>query len=344
MFNFKAFYEFFFKSFVVARDIEMIDRLLSEGFHSILLIKRSWLYGAASGLWLVPLFIFGGINAYLILKHFSGSTFGIVLAIFLGLNILGTVYSSMRYIYDYRNSYGKCSKIIHAEDLLADLRKADGSFVRCFNQLQFNFVIFLVIIGVYFVHIFFISASFEIVFAILDVLCIIFQLFVIRQLIHLMIDLEMDFNIAVKGKILFVNQEGMYSDINTLDSEKIKNIRSSYPGFLASFFHYGTLEVLTEGDEALMGHNIMQFVDQPERTVENLNSLLSGHIEIEERIHNAYLQKIIAGLGETPDGGKSEAIKKYLKDYESHIRRDYQETQDPKMKQEIEAIYSEYYK
>jgi hypothetical protein len=89
-----------------------------------------------------------------------------------------------------------------------------------------------------------------------------------------MIDLEMDFNVVVKGKLFFVNQNGVYSDINTLDADKIKNIKSSYPGFLASFFHYGTIEVLTEGDE-LMGHNVMQFVDRPERTVEQMNALLN---------------------------------------------------------------------
>jgi hypothetical protein len=38
-----------------------------------------------------------------------------------------------------------------------------------------------------------------------------------------------------------------------------------------------------------MGHNIMEFVDQPERTVENINSLFAGTVEIEERVHNAYL-------------------------------------------------------
>jgi hypothetical protein len=196
---------------------------------------------------------------------------------------------------------------------------------------------------VYVVHIFFIATEFEIVFALIDVICIGFQLFLIRRFINLIIDLEMDFNIAVKGKIFFIDQSGMYSQINTLEAEKIKNIRSSYPNFLASFFHYGTLEVLTEGDETLMGHNIMEFVWEPERTVENLNSLMSGKITIEEQIHTTYLAQLLGQFSNLAPLERRAAISQYLKDYESQIKREYQATTDAETRREIEGIYKEYY-
>jgi hypothetical protein len=75
MLNFKSIFEFFFKSFVVARDIQMIERLKQDGFENVLLIKRSWLYGLASLFWLIPLLIVGGVNIFLMLKHFDGSGF-----------------------------------------------------------------------------------------------------------------------------------------------------------------------------------------------------------------------------------------------------------------------------
>ena len=343
MFNFKALYELIFKSFVVARDVEMIKRLKQDGFNTILLIKRSWLYGLASCLWLIPLFILGGANAYLIIRHFGGSEFGIGLACVIGLNILWTVYSSFSYLREYRSSYSRNNKILHTDDLLEQLQGADKSFIRCFNQLQFNFIVFLIVIGIYIVHIFFIAKEFDLLFAGLDVICIGFQLMLLKRFEHLVIDLEMDFNIAVKGKIFFVNQTGMYSNINTLEGEKIKNIRSSYPNFLASFFHYGTLEVLTEGDETLMGHNIMQYVGEPERTVESMNSVISGNAKIEERIHGAYLAHILEQFSNLTTSERKVAIAQYLRDYDAQIKRDYQATTDSELRGEIEGIYRDYY-
>ncbi len=322
----------------------MVERLYLEGYQSILLIKRSWLYGLASSFWMIPLGIFWTANVYLILKHFDGSPFGIVLAIFVALNILGTLYSSFRYIWDFRKHYSGNERVIHTHDLLTRLKKGDTSFTRCFNQLQTNFIIFLVVIAIYLVHIFFIAAEIEFIYASLDVICILFQLFLIGRFINLIIDLEMDFNIAVKWRMLFIDQNGMFSDINTIESDKIKNIRSTYPNFIASFFHFGTIEVLTEGDQDLLWHNKIEYVDQPERTVESINALLSGKIALEEHIHNLYLQNILGKFPDLTGWDRKAAIKTYLAEYEDQIKKEYQSTQDPDMKRDIEEIYTEYYK
>lgn len=293
---------------------------------------------------MIPLAILGWANVYLILKHFDTSTFGIILAVFVGLNILGTIYSSFRYIWDFRANYRTNARILHTADLIQRLKNGDASFVSCFNQLQTNFLIFLIVIIVYIVHIFFIAESFEFTFAILDVICILFQLFLIRHFIRLIIDLEMDFNVAVKGRMIFINQEGVFSDINTIESDKIKSIRSTYPNFIASFFHFGTVEVLTEWDEAMMWHNMIEYVDRPEQTVQNINILLSGKIVLEEHIHNRYLQNIFAKFPELTGEERKKAIKTYLSEYEQQIRKEYQDTSDTELKKEIAEIYEEYYK
>jgi hypothetical protein len=136
----------------------------------------------------------------------------------------------------------------------------------------------------------------------------------------------------------------MYSNINTIESDKIKSIRSTYPNYLASFFHYGTLEVLTEGDANLMGHNIIEFVDRPELTVESINSLLSGKVVLEERVHNKYLQNILAKFPELSGMERKAAIKRYLEEYEMQIKKEYQASLDPETRQDIEELYREYYK
>lgn len=343
MFNFKAIYEFFFKSFVVARDVEMIERLKSEGYRSILLIKRSWIFGAASLFWLIPLCIIGVINVVLVLRHFNGSQAGYFLAAFIGFTILFTIYSSIAYIVDYRRSYGNDAKVLQTDDLLEKLRKADHSFIRCFNQLQFNILAFVVIIVAYIAHIFLISKEIDLLFASLDTVFIIIQLLNIRRMIRMIIDLEMDFNIVIRDKIYFINQLGMYSSINTLEARKIKNIRSSYPNFLSSFFYYGTLEILTEGDDTLMGHNIMEFVDQPEKTVENINSLFSGAFDARDISGNSYLAKILLKFPEaSSEPERKIIIQRYLEDQDSLIQKDYHQG-DEKIKQEIQEIYKTYY-
>jgi hypothetical protein len=243
MVNFKAFYEFLFKSFVVERDIQMIGHLENEGHTAALLVKRSWLYGLFTSLWLIPLIAIAGINGYLMLRHFEYSTFGIVLVSLLGFTIVNTVYSQIRYLFDYKSAYRESSRIYRTKELRDHLAVESQSFVRCFNQLQFNFVFFLIIIGTYLFHIFFISQFATGLWAGLDIVCIIIQLTVIHRIIRHLIDLEMDFGLVTVGKVLFINQHGLYAEINTVEADKIKSIRSSYPNPLASLMHFGTVKI-----------------------------------------------------------------------------------------------------
>lgn len=352
MLNFKAIYEFLFKSFVVGRDVEMVQQLYESGHESLLIIKRSWLYGLASALWLIPLLALGIINVYLILEHFQFTYFGILLAFFVILNIIWTVYASIRYIFDFRDTYGEHLRSVHATDLLGKLSFADISFTRCFNQLLTNFLIFLIVIVTYFVHIFFIATSFEILFALLDVFCILLQLYFIRRFVHLIIDLEMDFNLVVKGRMIFVNQHGIFSNINTIESDKIKTIRSSYPSFLSSFFHFGTIEVLTEGDQDLLGHNIIEYVSRPEEAVEEINNLLAGKSDTalsdtapkaETVRKNRFLENILKSFVGMSEEEQKLAIRNYLRDHEEAIKQEYEQSEDPATKEEIEELYKEYY-
>ena len=46
-------------------------------------------------------------------------------------------------------------------------------------------------------------------------------------------DLEMDYNIVVPGKIIFVNQSGMLSSSQAVEGEKVKTVTSKYPSWIA---------------------------------------------------------------------------------------------------------------
>ncbi len=232
---------------------------------------------------------------------------------------------------------------MRSEDLRTNLTLGDKSFTTCFNQLQFNFFFFIGVVVIYILHIILVSKFSTGIWAAIDIACIAAQMVFIQKFVRLLIDLEMDFNLVVPGKIFFVNQQGLYSDIQTLEADKIKTIKSSYPSFFASFFHYGTIEVLTEGDESNIGHTTTEFVDRPEETVVNINSLLSGRYTLTEQIHSAYLQKVLSGFPGLPPEERKAKIKEYLTTYESQIKKEYLESQDTEMKERVEQLYREHY-
>ena len=90
-----------------------------------------------------------------------------------------------------------------------------------------------------------------------------------------MMDLEMDYSIVVPGKIFFVNQSGVLSSVQSIESSKIKTVRSTFPSKIASFFNYGTIDVLTEGDtQMMMGTMSMFYVTDPDGVVANIQTLL----------------------------------------------------------------------
>ena len=85
----------------------------------------------------------------------------------------------------------------------------------------------------------------------------------------------MDYNVIIPGKIFFVNQSGVLSSIQTIESDKIKTVRSAFPSKIASFFNYWTVDILTEWvNQGMMGTMSMYYVTNPDEVVANIQSLL----------------------------------------------------------------------
>ncbi len=84
----------------------------------------------------------------------------------------------------------------------------------------------------------------------------------------------MDFNVVVQGKMFFINQSGVLSNTQTLESDKIKTIKSTFPNALASFFNFGNIDILTEGDQGSLGAMQMFYVTSPAKVVNSIQTLL----------------------------------------------------------------------
>ena len=276
MLNFRKVYEYLFSSFRIDRDTKLVEKLISDGVSSVIIIKRAWLYGAFSALLLVPIVVTTVANVYLLGKHFDWNTTGTVLATLLVANVAYTLISSIRFLYEYREFRKGALSAVSTQLLRNDLERSDIIFTSLFNQLQTNFFFFIGIVVFYIFHVAVVSGFSTGIWAMVDIVCIALQLFVLGKFVSNMTNLEMDFTVAVPGQLYFVNQKGMYVEIQTLESDKIKTIKSSYPNFISSFFGYGNLEIMTEGDMSGLGTVIIEYVENPEATVQNVNTLLSG--------------------------------------------------------------------
>ncbi|MDQ1344338.1 MAG: hypothetical protein QG650_1059 [Patescibacteria group bacterium] len=105
MLNFRKIYEFFFSSFRIAKDTELVSKLIDEGERYGLVIKRSWIYGAFALIWLVPIGIFAGFNVYLLGKHFEWSPLGYSIIALLVANLAYSAFVSGKYVYYFRKTY-----------------------------------------------------------------------------------------------------------------------------------------------------------------------------------------------------------------------------------------------
>lgn len=98
-------------------------------------------------------------------------------------------------------------------------------------------------------------------------------------------DLEMDYNVVIPGKIMFVNQSGMLSSVNTVEGDKVKTVSARYSGWIGSFFNFGTVEIMTEGDNLSMtGTMPMYYVTAPNETGRLIQSMLNREITDEPLI------------------------------------------------------------
>lgn len=132
--------------------------------------------------------------------------------------------------------------------------------------------------------------------SVVNVFLLFVQILLSKNLSKKVSDLEMDFNVIVPGKIHFFNQSGIHSSNQTMNSSKIKTINTSTSGIIGSFFHYGTLTVLAEGDAAQTGSMTMNFVGHPNETTMEINKLLAKELEEIEEGENYFLSYVLSAM------------------------------------------------
>jgi hypothetical protein len=276
MIPFHKLYSWLFKSFNISGETLLLDRLKNEGHSHFMIIKRSWIF-ALLMLW-IPLLILilSGISIYI--AYESIEIIEIQYTIIIGNILMSLVLmaSSLNYIRHFRNTHHESQIVTDASIIQKELAQWDKYFQSFFNWSITNQWI---LISIIFIEIFLIFTYWNKIgdhFAILltDTLVILIEIGLIRKYRKRMMDLEMDYNLLVPGKIFFVNQSGLLSVIQTIEWDKIKTVQSIYPSKIASFFNYGTIIVLTEWDTAMVGTMSMYYVTNPDQVVTYIQRMI----------------------------------------------------------------------
>jgi hypothetical protein len=119
----------------------------------------------------------------------------------------------------------------------------------------------------------------------IDVFLLFIQWILLGRYRKNMMDLEMDYNIVIPGRIMFVTQSGMLSSVNTVEGDKVKTVSAKYSGWIGSFFNFGTVEIMTEWDNLSMtGTMPMYYVTAPNETGRLIQSMLNRELTEEPLI------------------------------------------------------------
>ena len=265
----------------------------------MMIIKRSWIF-ALFLLW-IPIVILGLSGMSIWIAYDSIDVIVIKYTLISGnlLMSLILVVSSITYIRHFRRVHGEPSIINDPQSLSDNLAQGDRYFRSFFNWsitnqfilvgIIFAEIVLLLLYGKQVGEHFWILAT--------DTFVILLEVFFLRHFRKRMMDLEMDYNVIVPGKIFFVNQSGVLSTVQTIESDKIKTVQSLFPNKLASFFNFGTINVLTEGDtQAMMGTMSMYYVTNPDGVVASIQSLLDEKSEERKEKAAAMLEEVVQAV------------------------------------------------
>ena len=187
------------------------------------------------------------------------------------------IFSSLSYIHHFKSIHGEPEIIKDATKLRDELAIWDKYFQNFFNwSITNQWILFGIIIAeIILIMVYGKRIGEHFWFLLSDTLVILIEIGLLRKFRKRMMDLEMDYNVFVPGKIFFVNQSGILSTIQTIDGDKVKTVQSIFPSKIASFFNYGTVHVLTEWDTAMIGTMNMYYVTNPDKAVAHIQELIS---------------------------------------------------------------------
>lgn len=342
--NFRKWFEKIFKSFDVAGDTKLIEKLESDWNRFLMLVKRHWIYSILHSWRVFLVIIIWFINVYLlVISNQNLDIISIVIAVFLFLSITYWVIVVLMYIYRFYKIQWSYPYIEDIYSCIKRSKDSDLAFTKFFNQ-----TIFLLVV-LFFITLFTtVSSIISILswwalsfwFGILNSFLLIFQLTIFYSYLSKMINQEMDFKIIVPWQIIFYNQRWLLWDNQTMNSNKIKTMNSSYRWLLGSFFNYWDIVVLSEWDQKDNWEMTMDYIWFPSKTLKEMEKVLNKDFESMEKDVNVLLKKFKSEIWiDNIDNDENKLkLREYVRNNEEKIKKIF-DWWDEETKKEVKELY-----
>ncbi len=343
MINFRSIFEFLFKSFDIAWDTKLIEKLEHDGVRFLMLIKRHWIYGILHSWRVIFVLVIAFINAYLLFFDTNNTLVWSIIWIFLLLNVFYWTFIICWYLLRFYQIQWSEPYIEDIYTCIKKSKESDQIFAKFFNQTIFLLII-LASITVF--------STFTAISSLLvggttgfwvwaiNVVLLIAQLGLFYAYLLVMINQEMDFKIIQPGQIIFYNQRWVLWDSQNMNANKIKTMNTKYPGILGSFFNYWDILILTEWDQKDFWEMKMDYVWAPVKTVKEIQKVLKSDLETMEREVNVMLKKFKKEIGieNISTLENKEKLKTFLENNEKTIQELFA-SWDDETKREIRELY-----
>lgn len=343
MINFRRIFEFLFKSFDIAWDTKLIEKLEHDGVRFLIVIKRHWIYGILHSWRVLFVLVIAFINAYLLFFDANNTVVGSIIGIFLLWNVFYWTFVICWYLLRFYNIQGSEPYI---EDIYTSIKKSkesDAIFAKFFNQTLFLLIILTgitIFSSVSAISSLLVWGTTGFWIGAINAVLLIAQLGLFYWYLVVMINLEMDFKIIQPGQIIFYNQRWVLWDSQNMNANKIKTMNTKYPGILGSFFNYWDILILTEWDQKDYGEMKMDYVWSPVKTVKEIQKVLKSDLETMEKEVNIMLKKFKKEIWveniSTPEN--KEKLKTFLENNDAMIQKLFA-SWDEETKREIRELY-----
>ncbi len=341
--NFSRIITWMFKSFDIAGDTKLLEKLEKDGTRFLMIIKKHWIYSILISWRVIFVILIEISNVYLLVfSHPVTDLTTEIIATLLTINVIWWLIIVIIYIRRFRRIQGNKPYVEDIYFAIAKSKQSDAAFVNFFNQtilllfLLIGITIFTVVSSIQ--NIFSGDAYFS--FGIINAVLLIIQLGLFYSYLNVMINQEMDFKVVLPGQILFYNQLWIFGDSQSMNAEKIKTINSKHAGLFGAFINYGNIIILTEGDQAANGQMNMDYVGEPLDTVKEIQKILVSDFSSMEKDVNILLGKFSAEIGvdniDTPENKK--LLREFVKNNDALIQ-DIFKNGDAETKQEVRELY-----
>lgn len=258
-------------------DVEkkLLLELQEEWVDRFLPIKRSWIYALKLSFIAILGIILMLLNAYIGINYFESFFATIILPVsYIIISIL-LFFDTFWYMFSYRKTHKNIGISTDTQLLIEKNDIVNKNFIKFFNisVLVSCFLILILIETLIFLLFFY--AGDQIWLKGLELAINIFAGFIVMKHRRLSMNLELDFWLAVPGKVYIIDQTGLLSSKQSIVAVNIKTVEGVYKNMLGSILWYGDIKFFLEGNIPDQKWVItLDYISNPRKTVDLINKTL----------------------------------------------------------------------